>query len=140
MLELLLERSKLCKGRIGIRLFVAPPGTTAERLGVILLAFSAIDTVTAFATWPVAPPIAVLPFGAFALALHLLLTFVPILTLLAIRPITMVVTRAAWRAGGLSGVRGGGGRRRRFFVGCWSTCFDGRRRRNDLGLRPVWPP
>ena len=87
-------------------MLVAPAGAAAERLGVILIPFGAVDTVAAFAARPVAAHVAVLPIGAFALACQLLLTFVSILTLLAVRTFAKVVTRATWPTWRLSRIRG----------------------------------
>src|SRR5260221_13183262 len=77
---------------MGIGLFVAPAGT-AEWLGVILLALSAIHAFAAVAAWPLTPGAAVLPFDPLALPLQFLLTLVPILALLPISAWTPWITR-----------------------------------------------
>jgi hypothetical protein len=95
LLKLLLERSKLCKGRIGIRLFVAPVGSMWLRK--ILLALRAADPFISIAARPFATWAAIVSFAALALTLHPLLPLMAVLSLLAVRAIA-VVTRTA-RAG-----------------------------------------
>lgn len=56
----------------------------AERLGVILLAVSAIHTVAALAAWPLTTWAAILAFDPLALPLKFLLALVPVLALLTI--------------------------------------------------------
>src|SRR5260221_95019 len=77
---------------MGIGLFVATTGT-AEWLGVILLALSAIHAFAAVAAWPLTTGAAVLPFDPLALPLQFLLTLVPILALLPIGAWTPWITR-----------------------------------------------
>ena len=104
-----------------------------------MLALGAFYAIAAFATRPITAGAAILPIGALILTLRLLLAFVPVLALLAIRPITAVVTRAAWAAGRLSGIRSGG-RWRCFSVSGRCGRFGGWRGGGNLRLRPMRPP
>jgi hypothetical protein len=124
LLELLLERSKLCKGRIGIRLFVAAVGSMWLRK--ILLALRAADPFISIAARPFATWAAIVSFAALALTLHPLLPLMAVLTLLAVRAIAVVTWTA--RAGRrLSSFRSGR---------CIDTfCRQGRDRRAGLGYR-----
>ena len=79
-------------------MLVAPSGRTAKRLGVILLAFSTVDTLTAFAARPIPGRTAIRPLRASALFFHALpalMTFLTVLTLLAVSAIAVFVTRTA---------------------------------------------
>jgi hypothetical protein len=91
LFQLLLERSKFGEWRIRVRLFVAAAGRAAERLGVVLLAFGALDPLTTIAAWTVAARAAFLTLDAFILTFHALLALVPVLAFFAIRTITALV-------------------------------------------------
>jgi hypothetical protein len=122
LLELLLERSKLCKGRIGIRLFVAAVGSMWLRK--ILLALRAANSFITIAARPFATWAAVVSFAALALTLQPLLPLMAVLTLLAVRAIVTWTTRAGRR---LSSFRSGR---------CIGTfCRQGRDRRAGFGCR-----
>ena len=73
-------------------MLVATTGT-AEWLGVILLALSAIHAFAAVAAWPLTAWAAVLPFDPLALPLQFLLTLMPVLALLPIGARTRWITR-----------------------------------------------
>src|SRR5215467_9598882 len=83
--------------------------------------------------------VAILPFGARVLTLHLLVTFVPVLSFLAVGPFAAIITRPARAARSLSVIRGSG--RRHPFGGRFSgfALRDALPRRRGLRLRPTRP-
>ena len=123
-------------------MFIATTGSAAKRLGVILLAFGAIDALAAIAAWPFAARAALLLF-AFILTLQALMALVPILAFFAIRTIGVLVARTARAVGGLSAFGRGGYRRTFCRRGDWRNgrlgCGDLSLLRALLTARPMRP-
>src|SRR5262249_25497453 len=117
LLELLLERCELGKGRIGIRLFVAT--AAAVRFGVILIALGFLNAIAAVAAarttagWRAR-------FAALIAAFGLLATLAPILAEGAVAPFAVTDAILLRRRGRLFRLGCGNDFRRCGFCGCRS--------------------